>query len=204
METPTAVSPGRLGPHCGGEDRRSQIRAKSIPGNRLKPKTVAAAQLKAGAVSAAQIKAGSIAAGKVQNGSLTGKQIKAGSLTGTQIQSGSLTGAQVKAGSLTGTQVVGSTLTGVSAAAIGTVQYVTATVTIAPEAATGTSTTANCPSGMRVIGGGATTGNPRFASVFESAPAANRTGWFAAGFAGEPNVTLTVTAICTAVTNSSG
>lgn len=178
---------------AAGKINGSQIKPSSIPGNRIKPKSLTATQLKAGAVSAAQIKAGSISAGKIQNGSLTGTQIKAGSLTGTQ----------VKSGSLTGTQVVGSTLTGVSAAAIGTVQYVAATASINPTSVTGTSVTANCPAGMKVIGGGAIVNSSSNAFVNESGPASSRTGWVADAF-GESGTSLTVTAICTPVTTSTG
>ncbi len=178
---------------AAGKIDGSQIKPKSLPGNRLKPKSVTATQLKAGAVAAAQIKAGSISAGK----------IRSGSLTGTQIRANSLTGAQIKAGSLTGTQVVGSSLTGVSAAAIGTVQYVTSTVNLNGEAPAGTSATANCPTGMKVIGGGATVSKPETAFVNETAPASSRTGWTAVGF-GSATTTMTVTAVCTPVTTSTG
>jgi hypothetical protein len=188
---------------AAGKISGAQIKPSSIPANRIKPKSLTATQLKAGAVSAAQIKAGSIPAGKIQSGSLTGTQIKAESLTGTQIKSGSLTGTQIKSGSLTGTQVLGSSLTGVSAAAVGTVQYVTSTVPLNPALTKGTSTSANCPGGMKVIGGGATVSNSEFSFINESAPASSRTGWSAVGF-GETGVTMTVTAICTPVTTSTG
>lgn len=188
----------------GAKISGTQIKAKSIPANRIKPKSLTATQIKAGALSGAQLKAGSIEGSKIQNGSLTGAQIKSGSLTGTQIQTGSLTGTQVKAGSLTGVQVNGSTLTGVSAAAIGTVQYATATAPIPANSETATATTANCPAGMKVIGGGASVGNSTAGYVNETAPAPNRLGWFASGYSGVPGTTLVVTAICTAVTTSSG
>jgi len=188
---------------AAGKINGTQIKPNSIPGNRIKPKSLTASQLKANAISAAQIKAGSISAGKIQKGSLTGDQIKAGSLTGTQVQSGSLTGAQIKAGSITGTQVNGSTLTGVSAAAIGTVQYVTSTVNFNETSPTGTATTANCPSGMKVIGGGASVSNNETSFVNESAPTSGRNGWVADGF-GPSSASITVTAICTSVTTSTG
>jgi hypothetical protein len=178
---------------AAGQISGSQIKPNSIPGNRIKPKSLSATQIKANAISAAQIKAGSIPAGKIQSGTLTATQIKAGSLTGTQI----------KSGSLTGTQVVGSSLTGVSAAAIGAVQYVGSTVSINPTSESGTSTTANCPSGMKVIGGGATVSNSATAFINETGPATNRTGWVGDAF-GEAGTTLTVTAICTPVTTSTG
>lgn len=189
---------------AAGKINGTQIKAKSIPANRIKPKSLSATQLKANAISTAQIADRSISAGKIREGTLTATQIKSGSLTGAQIQAGSLTGAQIEPGSLTGTQVRGSTLTGVSAAAIGSVEYVTSTVTIAPLSPVGTSTSANCPNGMKVIGGGATTSSRLFGTVFESAPASDRAGWLATAFAEEPGVSLTVTAICTPVTTSTG
>lgn len=167
----------------------SQIKAKSLPANRLVPGSVAAAQIKKGSVGGPQLKAGAVSAQQIRSGSITGAQIKAGSISGTQIQSGSL-GA---------TQINQTTLTGISAASLHTVQYVTTTVTLAVESETGSSGTASCPSGMKVVGGGATTSNSRFASVFESAPNSTGSGWFANGFSGEPGVSMTITAICTPV-----
>jgi hypothetical protein len=171
---------------AAGKINGSQIKPKSIPGNRIKPKSLTATQIKSNALSGGQIKAGSITADKIQSGSLTGTQIKAGSLTGAQIN--------------------GSTVTGVSAAAIGTVQYVSVTVPLNPASEPGSSGTANCPAGMKVIGGGATVSNPANAIAFinESAPASSRTGWFANAFAFEPGISMTITAICTPVTSSTG
>ena len=177
---------------AAGKIDGSQIKPSSIPANRIKAKSLTANQIKAKAISGAQIKPGSISA----------TQIKAGSISADQIQAGSLTGTQIKAGSLTGSQVVGSTLTGVSAAAIGTVQYVTATVPLPLEALT--PGTAACPAGMKVIGGGATVSKPQESFVNESAPTTARTGWFANAIAFEPGTSLTVTAICTPVTTSTG
>ncbi|HTR75293.1 MAG TPA: hypothetical protein VMH33_08560 [Solirubrobacterales bacterium] len=164
---------------ASGKIDGTQIKPKSIPGNRLKAKAVAAAQIKNGAVGAAQLKAGAVAA----------KQIK----------SGSITGAQVKSGSLTGTQINQSTLTGISAANIHTVQYVSVTVGLVKEAFAGTSGTAACPTGMKAIGGGATTSSPSYAYINESSVSADRNGWFATGYAGIAGVNMTITAICTPV-----
>ncbi|MBS1884275.1 MAG: hypothetical protein JSS97_15125 [Actinobacteria bacterium] len=167
----------------------AQIKPKSLPGNRLKPQSVTATQIKNGSIGGPQLKAGAVSAGQIATGSITGAQIKAGSISGTQIQSGSL-GA---------TQINQTTLTGISAASIHTVQYATATVALVVGAEGGSSGTATCPSGTKVIGGGAATSNARFAEVFESAPNAGQNGWFANGFAGEPGLTMTITAICTPV-----
>lgn len=162
----------------------SQIKPKSLPGNR--------------------IQASSLTGSQIKPKSLTAAQIKPGSLTGSQIQAGSLTGAQIKAGSLTGTQVVGSTLTGVSASSIGAVQYAVNTVTLDKEAVNGSSGSADCPAGQKVIGGGATVSNDAFAYVNDSGPAGSRGGWEATAWSWGDGVTMTVTAICTAVTASAG
>ncbi len=76
----------------------------------------------------------------------------------------------------------------------------TSTVTLVPEAELGTSTTATCPSGMKVIGGGATLSSKQFGEILESGPNAERSAWYANGFLfAKQNVTMTVTAICTPV-----
>jgi hypothetical protein len=155
-------------------------------------------------ISGSQIKPKSIPGNRIKAGSLSAAQLKPGTLTGSQIKAGSLTGSQIKSGSLTGTQVVGSSLTGVSASSIGTVQYVTNVVALAKEVPTGSSGTAACPSGQKVIGGGAIVGNEVFAYVNDSGPAGDRNGWSATGYSGADGVTMTITAICTPVTSALG
>lgn len=137
-------------------------------------------------------------------GKISGSQIKPGSMPGNRIKNKSLTAKQIKPGSLTGAQINGSTLTGVSASSLGTVQYVSTVVPLVSEASAGTSGTAGCPVGQKVIGGGATVNNPNFAYVNESAPSADRNGWFADGYSGIPGVSMTITAICTPVTTATG
>jgi hypothetical protein len=186
----------------------SQIKAKSLPGNRLMPESVAAAQLKKGSIGEAQLKANAVNGKQIKAGAVSAGKIAKNTITGTQVKAGSLEGAQIKAGSLGATQINQTTLTGISAANIHTVQYVTSTVAIAPETETTspapTSATATCPVGMKVIGGGANVSNPKFGSAYEAAPNAERSGWTAFGYAYEPNVSLTVTAICTPVAAPAG
>ena len=146
----------------------------------------------AGLISGSQIKPKSIPANRIKPKSLGAKQLKAGSITG----------AQIKAGSLTGAQVNGSTLTGVSAAAIGSVQYVATTVTL-PEGGTLTPGTVACPEGTKAIGGGAVTSDED-GHVNDTAPAPAGAGWFAKGYAFGDGSTMTITAICTVVTNFTG
>jgi len=136
--------------------------------------------------------------------SLPGNRIKARSLTGAQIKARTLTGAKIKPGSLTGTQVVGGTLKGVTAARLGAVAYAVTDITLAREVPDGTSTTADCPPGQMVIGGGAVLSNDRAASVNDSGPLVSRTGWEATAHAWNDGVTMTVTAICTTVGSTAG
>ncbi len=190
---------------AAGKIDGSQIAPSSIPGNRLEAKAVGTNQLKPSSIGADQLKGNAVATKQLQSGAVTGPKIKAGSIGASQIQSGSITGTQVKSGSLGATQINQTTLTGISAANIHTVQYVTATVALSSSSATGTSTTATCPTGMKIIGGGATLSNKEFGSIFESAPTAERNGWYANGFLGEKvSVTMTVTAICTPVATTTG
>jgi hypothetical protein len=168
----------------------SQIKAKSLPANRLQPNSVGPSQIKKGSLGEAQLKANAVG----------GKQIKAGAVTAGKIAAGTITGTQVKSGSLGAAQINQTTLTGISAANIHSVQYVTATTTLVPESKTGTSATASCPSGTKVIGGGATLSSKEYGSILEAGPSGERNGWTANGYLlAKQNVTMYVTAICTAV-----
>jgi hypothetical protein len=189
---------------AAGKIDGAQIKAKSLPGNRLKAKSVGAAQLKSGAIGSAQIKAGSVTGKQLAAGAVGEKQIQAGAVGEKQIKAGSVTGAQVKPGSLGATQINQTTLTGISAANVHTVQYASVTIGLNKDSESGSNGTAACPPGMKVIGGGATTSNPVYSSVFESAPSADRNGWFAAGFSSIAGNNMTITAICTPVATSTG
>ena len=137
-------------------------------------------------------------------GKISGKQIKPKSIPANRLKPKSITGGQVKPNSLTGKQVVGSSLNGVSASSLATVQYVASTPTAINDTSA-TTVTAPCPAGTKVIGGGALVGNEENGYVNDSGPSGDRSGWTATGFAyvGLPT-TMTVTAICTAVTSATG
>jgi hypothetical protein len=149
----------------------------------------------AGKISGTQIKASSLPGNRIKAKTLTGNQIKPGSLTGKQIKAGSLTGTQIKAGSLTGTQINQGTLTGVTASKISSIQYATSTISVGETPGT---TTANCPNGTNVTGGGATVSDEVNAFVNDSGPSGTRNGWTATGFDFAGSANMTVTAICTA------
>jgi hypothetical protein len=141
--------------------------------------------------------AGKISGTQIKPGSLPGNRIKPKSLTAGQVKPKSLTGKQIKANSLGARQINERTLTGVTASAIGVVQYVTVTVPTTPSIG-GNQGTAVCPAGTYVIGGGALVSNASFAFVNDSGPSPTHAGWTATVH-GEPGLTMTVTAICTAV-----
>jgi hypothetical protein len=183
----------------------AQIKAKSLPGNRIQPNTVTASQIKKGSIGESQIKAGAISSKLIRSGAVTASQIQANAITRAQIKAGSISGTQIQSGSLGATQINQTTLTGISAANIHTVQYVGTSVTLNPVLATGTSATATCPSGMKVIGGGATTSSSKEAFINESGPNGERSAWVAVGFGGYENpVNMYVTAICTPVAAPAG
>ncbi len=142
--------------------------------------------------------AGKISGTQVKPSSLPGNRIKPKSLTGKRIKPKSLTGAQVKANSLGAAQIKESTLTGITASAISGVQYATVTVPLSYSSPTGVQGTAVCPLGTSVIGGGASVSNEGYGYVSDSAPSPTHTGWIATGN-GAKGITMTVTAICTAV-----
>ncbi len=156
----------------------------------------AASQLGKNTVGSKQLKKNAVTTAKIKNKAVTGAKIKPETITGTQ----------VKKQSLTGKQVVGSSLSGVSASSLSSVTYVASTVTLAesfPDS-TGTPGTATCPPGTKVIGGGATVSDEAEGFVNDSGPTSDRNSWKATGFAANTSTTMTVTAICTAVTASSG
>lgn len=142
--------------------------------------------------------ASTISGTQVKPGSLPGNRIKPKSLAGKQIKPKSLTGKQIKANSLGANQIKESTLTGITASAISGVQYVAVTVPLSYSSPGGDQGTAVCPVGTSVIGGGASVSNENYAYVNDSAPSPTHTGWIATGRGGS-GVTMTVTAICTAV-----
>jgi hypothetical protein len=89
---------------------------------------------------------------------------------------------------------------------LGSVTYVSATVTLAESSlgSSGTPGSAACPAGTKVIGGGATVSNEAEAFVNDSGPSADHNGWTATGFANNKTTSMTVTAICTAVASATG
>ncbi|MGN6202045.1 MAG: hypothetical protein ACTHNY_06530 [Solirubrobacterales bacterium] len=151
--------------------------------------------------------AGKINGKQIKKSSLPGNRIKPKSVPANRIKPKTLTGNQVKPNSLTGTQIDEKTLT-VSAAALASVQYESTTLELSfiPSPAT-----ANCPTGMYAIGGGATLSDENRGTVNSSGPSPLRTGWTATGYSWyESGPTMTVTAVCVAVdkpgssVNSSG
>jgi hypothetical protein len=145
---------------------------------------------------------------------LAGTAYAGSKISGKTIKKESLPGNRVKKDSLTGTQINEASLNGVgSANSLGSVTYATTTQPVpysydTPPPNNGTQFTANCPAGTKVIGGGAAAGNEADEFVNDSFPTSTRTGWTATIYNNQtPPVasdTVTVTAICTAVTASTG
>ena len=141
---------------------------------------------------------------RIKPKSLPGNRIKAKTLTGAQVKAKTLTGAKIKPGSLTGKQVKGSSLTGVKAASLGAVNYAVTNVNLIQFKPGGTTATADCPAGQKVIGGGAVVNKDLEAAINDSGPQISRGGWEATGYAGSGGMSMTVTAICTKVAAISG
>jgi hypothetical protein len=135
-------------------------------------------------------------------GLINGRRIAPHSLPGNRIKPGTITGKQVRAGSLTGREGAGGP-TGASGS-LASVEYSSVTVPLQAGANTPNTGTANCPPGTKVIGGGATVSEELEDFVNDTGPTASRTGWTATGFANVEGTTMTVTAICTSVTASTG
>lgn len=133
---------------------------------------------------------------QIRKSSLPGNRLKPKTITPRQVKPKSLTGRQVKRKSLKGRQIDQRTLTEVSAAALASVHYESATASLRSG---WTKATATCPAGMYAIGGGATLSDNE-GRINESGPSPLRTGWTASGFGWfSSDTTMTVTAICVAV-----
>lgn len=138
-------------------------------------------------------------------GKISGKQIKPSSLPGNRIKPKTVAPNRIKPNSLTGKQVNEKSLTGISASALSGVQYQAVTGELPAHGEIG-SLTANCPPGAYAIGGGATLSNDERGIVNSSGPSPLRTGWTASGYSwyGFSPPTMTVTAVCMAVTSPGG
>jgi hypothetical protein len=143
--------------------------------------------------------AGKINGKQIQTSSIPGNRLKASSVATKQLKSKAVTAGKVKPGSLTAKQINQATLTGVSAASLAAVYYAVSSVSVSGSLPpSGVSTTATCPPGTYVIGGGATLSDDEKSIVNDTGPTALRTGWEATLYGAE-GTSMTVTAVCTAV-----
>jgi hypothetical protein len=148
--------------------------------------------------------AGKISGKQIKRSSLPGNRIKPKTILPNRIKPNSLTARQIKPNSLTGAEIDQKTLNGVTAAALANVKYEATTTTLAVSYRP-TSATANCPDGSLAIGGGATLSDPSESAVRDSGPSPLRTGWTASAQSWwDPNLTMTVTAICVVVEKPGG
>jgi hypothetical protein len=134
-------------------------------------------------------------------------RLPANSVGTVQLKRAAVTGAKVKKNSLTGTQIRESTLERVpkalqadsadsadTAAALGRIDYQSATVSVPGGISTATRGTATCPAGSFATGGGAKMTDANSGFIADTNPV-GRTGWEATAFS---NVTqnMTVYVIC--------
>jgi hypothetical protein len=145
--------------------------------------------------------AGKISGKQIKPSSLPGNRLKPRTITARRIKPKTLTGRQVRPRSLTGNQIDQKTLTAVNAAGLANVQYVTTTASLPSYGRPGTTATADCPAGTLAIGGGATVSDEDEATVNDSGPTPQRTGWTATGFSWFSRTKMTVTAACVVVGN---
>ncbi len=130
---------------------------------------------------------------------LGGTVYAAGKINGHQIKPKSLPGNRVKPNTLTSRQINDASLSAVkSAKSLANVTYQTATGTL-PANGNIVTTTATCPAGLKVIGGGATVSDSSVSYINDMGPTPDHSGFVAKGFPGTTPTTDTVTAICTSV-----
>ena len=135
-------------------------------------------------------------------------RLPANSVGTVQLKRGAVTGAKVKKNSLTGTQIREATLERVpkalqadsadsadTAAALGRIDYQSATVSVPGGGSTVTRGTATCPSGSFATGGGAKLTDPNTGFIADTNPV-GRTGWEATGYSSPTAQNMTVYVVC--------
>jgi hypothetical protein len=140
-------------------------------------------------------------------------RLPANSVGTLQLKKGAVTGAKVKKNSITGTQIRETTLERVpkalqadsadsadSAAAIGRIDYVSATVSVPAGGSTSTRGTASCPANTFATGGGAKLSNTIDGYIIDSNPA-GKTAWEATSYSSSAQ-TMTVSVICAAAAST--
>ena len=140
-------------------------------------------------------------------------RLPANSVGTVQLKRAAVTGAKVKKNSITGTQIREATLERVpkalqadsadsadTAAALGRIDYVSATVSVPGGASTATRGAASCPSGAFATGGGAKMTDTTNGFLVDSNPT-GKTGWEATGVSAVTQ-NMTVFVICTAAAST--
>jgi hypothetical protein len=182
------------------------------------PNSVGSAQLKANAVTNPKIATGAVSSSKLANGAVTGGKIASRAVTGAKIAANAITTTQVAQGSLLSSDFgAGQIPRGPTGPAgfqgtpgiqgppgLSGVQIVSASTSDSTDGVQ--FVTAACPSGKKVIGGGAQATGTAVASapvsIRESNPTAAGTGWHAVAgspfnFDTAPDAwNVTATAIC--------
>jgi hypothetical protein len=124
-------------------------------------------------------------------------QLKRAAVIGAKVKKNTLTGTQIRESSLT---IVPSALNATSAdsadsAALGRLDYQSATVSVPSGGPTATRGTANCPTGLFATGGGAKMTDPNNGFIVDSNPV-GKTGWEATGYSQTGTQNMTVYVIC--------
>lgn len=134
-------------------------------------------------------------------GKINGHQIKPKSLPGNRVVAKSLPGNRVKPNTLTSRQINDASLSAVkSAKSLANVTYQNATSNLDPAVTTPVTTTATCPNGLKVIGGGGLSSNSDTGGfVNDMGPSPDHASWVVHSFSGSVASTVTATAICTSV-----
>ncbi len=134
-------------------------------------------------------------------GKINGHQVKPKSLPGNRVKPKSLPGNRVKPNTLTSRQINDASLSAVkSAKSLANVTYQTATATLPGGASDPVTTTATCPNGLKVLGGGGVVSDPLNGGfINDTGPTPGHTGWVVHAYSGTATSTITVTAICTSV-----
>lgn len=162
----------------GGSVTNLKLRNGAVTGAKIAPGTIGASQLANGSIRSAQLGGGVVTSGKLKDGAVSESKILNSAVTNSKLGANAVTNGKIQDGAVTSAKLSASFL----AQLVKNVSYVTSASASNITESTKT-TTATCPAGNQVVGGGAKViGGTILVAVTESVPTpvnadGKRTAW---------------------------
>jgi trimeric autotransporter adhesin len=150
-----------------GAVTKLKLRNGAVTGAKVAPGAVGSTQLADGGVRSVDLGGGVVTTAKLKNGAVTGDKLANNAVTTSQIAADAVTTGKLQDGAVTGAKLAPS----FSGQLVKNVSYVSKSSGAADTATETKTATAECPSGKKVIGGGAQViGNTTEVAITKSAP----------------------------------